>query len=150
VADFCFQCNVDHMFGAYSDFDHLRKHSSGLGDRFVVLCEGCGVIRVDRDGCCRDPGCRLHDDIAPCRSEVYGSAWRWAAARSGRLGPLRRLRDRLLGTPWEPGRVHYWRHWWSLFWPSLKSGVPIYVAEIVWPVPPTGYVYEDFEDPYVE
>lgn len=112
MADFCFQCNVDHYFGPQSDFDHLQ-FTGGKSFVYQVLCEGCGVILVSADGWCIDGECRLHDGehMPAGRGEVYESARRWVARRSGPLGPLLRLRDRFLGTPWEPGHVHFPGHW---------------------------------------
>lgn len=116
MADLCFQCNVDLFMGPYSDFNHYgRDGILTSGDDKVVycLCEGCGgFVAIDWRGWCVDPDCAAHARPSPAASDGYGRAWGWRQRRSGRLGPLLRLRDRLLGTPWDQGWVHYVRHWW--------------------------------------
>lgn len=112
MADFCLQCNVDLFFGPHSDFDGLSTpEDTANGLYCVVLCEGCGPCQVDHTGYCVSRDClERHGDMAPGRSEVYRSAQRWSARRSGPLGPLLRLRDRFLGTPWDPGYCHFPGH----------------------------------------
>lgn len=111
MADFCLQCNLALYFGPHSDFAWLAKDGPlppGVG--YGVLCEGCGFIRVDHLGrCMGDPGC-IEKHIPPGDDEVLRSIEVWLARRSGPLGAAYRLRDRLLGTPWEPGLWHDWKH----------------------------------------
>lgn len=115
MADFCFQCSIDHYFGPYSDFNHLGE-GHPPGTVFAVICEGCSVpgalsTIVNGRGWCVDPSCRVHGRKAPPeRRKVYEDASRWVERRSGRLGPVLRLWDYLWGTPWEPGLRHDWRY----------------------------------------
>lgn len=124
MADFCLQCNLDLYFGPYSDFDGMGDPPPGKG--WLVLCEGCGPTVVDGRGMCIAADCRDHSPamIPSVRSEVYERAARWVARRSGPLGPLLRLRDRFLGTPWEPGHIHFSPFWVMVrqVWSDLKSG----------------------------
>lgn len=125
MADFCLQCNIDHYFGPYSDFDHLSEAYKDDELRFGMLCEGCGLVLVDRHGVCRDPKCDLHNEKCPPeRREAYEKARRWVERRSGPLGRLLRLRDAFLGTPWEPGHVHFSPFWTRarILWHDLISG----------------------------
>lgn len=112
MADFCFQCNVDLFFGPGSDFVGLSTpEDTANGLYCVVLCEGCGPCQVDHLGWCISRDCMSrHGDMAPVRSEVYRSVSRWQDRRSGPLGPLLRLRDRFLGSPWDPGYIHFPGH----------------------------------------
>lgn len=122
VADFCLQCNLALYFGPYSDFAHFGERGvitpeqvkAGLG--MLVLCEGCGPIHVDDKGRCISEDCLCHGHTSPEAREVLRSAEEWLAARSGRLGPLLRLRDRFLGTPWEPGIWHELKYRWHSLW----------------------------------
>lgn len=49
MADFCKQCSIEH-FG--EDYGDLKLGDPGEGYEFHVLCEGCGVTGVDKDGSC--------------------------------------------------------------------------------------------------
>lgn len=128
MADFCLQCNLDMFFGPYSDFDHFGKSgeltaddvAKGLG--MIVLCEGCGPVIVDHLGRCISEDCLCGGHRAPGQREALRRAERWLEARSGRLGPLLRLRDRLLGTPWEPGFIHGLRWRWHDFLDRRRGG----------------------------
>lgn len=134
MADFCLQCNLDLYFGPHSDFDHYGKAGTitegdvakGLG--IPVICEGCGFVRVDHLGrCLGDEGC-LSKHTPPGLSEVLRSVSAWQARRSGPLGRLYRLRDRFLGTPWEPGEIHFPGHplWYVReFFRALYEGRPM-------------------------
>lgn len=132
MADLCFQCNIDLYFGPHSDFNHVHKPEDpplpeGFG--YLVLCEGCGPTIVDERGYCIASDCLSHHAaVPPERREVYRSAQRWVDRRSGPLGPLLRLRDRYLGTPWDPGYVHFPGHWlWYLveLYRSLRDDRPM-------------------------
>lgn len=106
MADFCFQCNVDHYFGPYSDFDNMERIP---GFQYRTICEGCGVILVDAKGWCIDPLCTLHHGHA----DRYAGAVAWLARRVGPLGVVYRYWDGLAGTPWQPGSWHVGRlRWW--------------------------------------
>lgn len=116
MADFCMRCNMELMFGPHSDFDwvkdHLTAEDDAKGIGIGVLCEGCGMTVVNSRGQCRG-GCDA-GHIPPGGDEVLRRAEEWLDRRSGPLGILYRLRDRLLGTPWEPGLRHQWRwHWYN-------------------------------------
>lgn len=120
VADFCLQCNLEMGFGPYSDFAHFGENGTITEDQvnrgygIPVLCEGCGPIHVDHKGRCISDDCLGHGTA----SEVLRDAETWRRRRSGPLGALWRLRDRLLGTPWEPGYVHHLRWRWHEFHPT--------------------------------
>jgi hypothetical protein len=104
-------------------FDPLPK---GFG--YLALCEGCGPTIVDDRGHCRGDCLCGHAAIPPERREVYESAQRWVDRRSGPLGPLLRLWDRYMGTPWEPGYRHFPGHWlWYLIelYRSLRDDRPM-------------------------
>lgn len=53
MAEFCKQCSID-LFGADSrDLAGLiTKEEVAEGFGAVVICEGCGIIRVDHEGVC--------------------------------------------------------------------------------------------------
>lgn len=130
MAEFCQRCSIDLMFGPYSDFDHFGKNGGVLEylpNSFVtVICEGCGITHVNRLGQCAG-GC-MAGHIPPEDDEVLRSVSRWMARRSGPLGPLLHLRDRYLGTPWEPGYVHFPGHWlWYIveLYRSLREDRPM-------------------------
>lgn len=111
MADFCLQCNLDMHFGPYSDFDHLQE-MYGPGTYIGVLCEGCGPTVVDLKGRCVSGDCLCAGHLSLGEREALRRAEKWVKSRSGPLGPVLRLRDRLLGTPWHPGAWHYWRWRW--------------------------------------
>lgn len=130
MASFCFQCSVDLYFGPYSDFVQTGPQFDPLPEGFgyLALCEGCGTTVVDERGHCIGQCLSKHRDIPPERRKVYESAQRWADRRSGPLGPLLRLWDRYMGTPWEPGYRHFPGHWlWYLIelYRSLRDDRPM-------------------------
>lgn len=125
MADFCFQCTVDMFFTPPGDLAGLCEE----GQIVNVICEGCGCgVWVDYEGWCVTSDCPEHGDMAPGRAEVYERAYRWWRRRSGLLGPLLRLRDRVLGSLWEPGEIHFdgrWAWWYNLY-RSIRDGEPLY------------------------
>lgn len=116
MADYCMQCNIAMFFGPYSDFDHFGKRGqltpedTARGVGMLVLCEGCGPIYVDHLGRCMCKDCieNGHTGMAETMVRVE----KWLARRSGRMGWAWRVRDRFLGTPWEPGYIHEIRWRW--------------------------------------
>lgn len=123
MADFCLRCNLDHGFGAHSDFAHYGERGAITaadtleGRAIFALCEGCGPTMVDHLGRCIG-GCDA-GHTPPEADEVLRSASAWQARRVGPLGRLYRLRDWWAGTPWDPGQIHHlrWRwHNWLDFW----------------------------------
>lgn len=134
MADFCLQCNLDLFFGPYSDLDGLSTPDDTANGLYpVVLCEGCGPIQVDHIGRCVSVDCEgRHGDpaVSPGLGKAYERAARWVARRSGPLGPLLRLRDRFLGTPWEPGLIHFGDtrvgFLYNLY-RAIREGMPLYV-----------------------
>lgn len=130
MADFCQRCSIDLMFDPRGDFAHFGGKGGVLEfhqDRVVgVICEGCGPTFVNHLGQCVG-GC-ASGHIPPEDDEVLRSVSAWLARRSGPLGPLLRLRDRYLGTPWEPGYIHFPGHWlWYLveLYRSLRDDRPM-------------------------
>lgn len=57
MADFCKQCSI-LMFG--EDFGDLKAVTDA--DTEISVCEGCGVIRTDREGKCLDHTDQEHVD----------------------------------------------------------------------------------------
>lgn len=109
MSEFCFQCNVLHMFHPSSDFDHYGKsgqltpEDTARGFGIPALCEGCGPTMVDHRGYCMYD-CAEHSSES--HGKVLRSVERWVARRSGRLGRLYRFHDWFFGTPWWPGQWH--------------------------------------------
>ena len=54
MSDFCRQCSIS-IFG-----DDMRDLADMTTTVTLVLCEGCGMIQVDKDGKCVDDGCPIH------------------------------------------------------------------------------------------
>ncbi len=119
MADYCLQCNIDLRFGLYSDFAHygergqITEEEAGRGLGILTLCEGCGPIIVDHKGRCTSNDCYRNGHTDPASRERLWRAEKWLRVREGPLGSLYRLRDRLLGTPWDPGLVREWRWRWN-------------------------------------
>jgi hypothetical protein len=56
MASFCGQCSkATFDITNQNDFDHLGD--PGEEKAWVVLCEGCGPIQVDKDGNCVSEDC---------------------------------------------------------------------------------------------
>ena len=57
MAEFCEACAAE-LGHPYGDFRGLTKPSDyEEGKAVVVLCEGCGIIQVDPNGCCISNNC---------------------------------------------------------------------------------------------
>ncbi len=57
MAEFCEACNRE-LFNMESDFKGLTSEKDWEeGKAAVVLCEGCGSVRVDPEGCCVSKDC---------------------------------------------------------------------------------------------
>lgn len=125
MADFCARCSLDLYFHPEGDFAHFGKSgaitaedvTNGMG--MLVLCEGCGPTYVDHLGRCLG-GC-AEQHTPPDHDEVLRRYADWLGRRRGRLGVLYRLRDRLLGTDWEPGLRHELRFRWYDFWDRVRG-----------------------------
>lgn len=50
MADFCKQCSIDFFGEDCKDLANLGECNKDEG--FSVICEGCGLILVDKDGNC--------------------------------------------------------------------------------------------------
>ncbi len=61
MADFCGQCTRDTLGvgdGSQNDFvGSTTSAQEAEGLAYLVLCEGCGIIRVDRNGFCTSSYC---------------------------------------------------------------------------------------------
>lgn len=69
MADFCYQCSLDMYFGPPGDLNGLCKE----GDIARVLCEGCGITKVDHRGWCISPYCDArHGEPPP--GQLYSHA----------------------------------------------------------------------------
>jgi hypothetical protein len=62
MADFCKQCSVD-MFG--EDFGEFRRESDDENLAWLVLCEGCGPVQVNRRGECISGDCLVSGHAVP-------------------------------------------------------------------------------------
>jgi hypothetical protein len=51
VADYCNQCN-EELFGPNRPSDYPDYGPLEPGEGWCVICEGCGYIRIDREGNC--------------------------------------------------------------------------------------------------
>ena len=56
MADFCNQC-ADYMFGpGYRDYENIGNWEGSQplkeGESYLVICEGCGFVRIDAKGNC--------------------------------------------------------------------------------------------------
>lgn len=62
MADFCRQCSIDLWGKDTQDLMGINKETElEEGAGFVVICEGCGFIRVDHAGqCLGDSDCIAH------------------------------------------------------------------------------------------
>lgn len=59
MADFCFQCSIEHFGKDYGDLAGFGPPpEEGMG--YPAICEGCGFIYVDHEGRCIDPQCEIH------------------------------------------------------------------------------------------
>lgn len=54
MADFCQQCLLEIFWEDTRDLAGLTSTVT------LALCEGCGMIQVDKDGRCVDLGCPVH------------------------------------------------------------------------------------------
>lgn len=108
MADFCNECAV--LIG-FEPGDMAGLCDPGMWR--LVLCESCGPIYVDHTGRCMTEDCdgatQPYGHRVPSSREVLRRHAEWAGRRSGPLGRLWRLRDRLLGSPYAPGLIHEWR-----------------------------------------
>lgn len=61
MADFCKQCSLEILGEDFEDLKNLStKEDTELGLFANVLCEGCGFIQVDHNGCCVSLDCEKH------------------------------------------------------------------------------------------
>lgn len=111
MSSFCTGCAI--LLGFEPDFvDRDKKAMSDLGVHRIVLCEECGPITVDWMGWCMREDCdgtRQHGHRTEGGARVLLQHARWLERTTGPLGVLWRLRDTLLGSPYNPGLVHRWR-----------------------------------------
>jgi len=65
VADFCKQCSIDNFGEDSCDLaDHTTKADTDAGVFALVLCEGCGLTRVDHTGACVSSDCIKHHGVS--------------------------------------------------------------------------------------
>ena len=58
MADFCRQCSLDTFGEDYRDLGDITSAADWAEGRAAcALCEGCGPIQVDPDGCCASSDC---------------------------------------------------------------------------------------------
>lgn len=124
MADFCFQCSVDLFFPPPGDLEGLCEE----GQFARVICEGCGLVRVNHQGWCVSSCVQNHQEPPPAQLEVLRRVWTDWERRSGPLGWVYRLRDRWIGSPWEPGLIHFPGHWpWYVvqLYRAIRDGEPM-------------------------
>lgn len=55
MSDYCQQCSIEIFGEDNRDLANLAVYGVS-----IVLCEGCGIIKVNADGKCVDDGCPVH------------------------------------------------------------------------------------------
>ena len=72
MANFCKACSIKlhgKDFGDLAGITSVKNELEGLA--VIVICEGCGVIQVDKDGNCISPDCLCTGQSG------HGIAYRW-------------------------------------------------------------------------
>lgn len=113
------------FFGLPGDLNGLCKP----GWKALVLCEGCGVVKVDHRGWCVSSCLENHQEPSSADSLRLNRAWSQWERRTGPLGWLYRLKDAYFGSPWAPGHYHFYKAMWGDLYYSVKTGTPLYVID---------------------
>lgn len=59
MADLCKQCSIENFEKDFQDLAYLGGHAPTLLPEYgyPVICEGCGITRVDDEGNCLNSDC---------------------------------------------------------------------------------------------